>query len=233
MHARPSSPLDTLTTAPGDAVTLTTPESRVLDLVRRGDERAFTALIDAHTPALLRFARIYTDDAQLAEDAVQDTWVAFLRGLARFEGRASLRTWLCGILLNRLRSRVRQAARVIPFSRLGDAAASAEPAVSPDRFLPHDHAQWPGHWRTPPAEWSESPEDVVLAKEVRAVVQRTVAALPASQREVITLRDLEGWTAAEVCTVLGISDANQRVLLHRARSRVRNALERYFTEAER
>ncbi|MGQ0561027.1 MAG: RNA polymerase sigma factor [Gemmatimonadota bacterium] len=114
---------------------------------------------------------------------------------------------------------------MIPFSVLGDTTAVTDPAVDPDRFLPHDHPRWPHHWKTPPQEWSASPEDILIAEETRQVIMRTIAALPPAQRKVITLRDLEGWNAEEVCNLLGLTASNQRVLLQRASSRVRSALE--------
>jgi RNA polymerase sigma-70 factor, ECF subfamily len=198
--------------------------------VRERDERAFAELLARHGGAMLRFARSYTRDAALAEDAVQDAWLGFLRGIDRFEGRSSLRTWLFRILINRLRTRLGRDSRLVPFSTLGEDAGADEAAVPADRFLDESHPRWPGHWRTPPASWGESPEERLLAREARAVIDQAVAALPPAQREVITLRDIEGWAAQDVCNVLDISEPNQRVLLHRARSRVRRALETYMTE---
>lgn len=199
--------------------------------VRSGDEAAFAALVERHGAAMLRFARLYTPDAALAEDVVQDAWMGALRGLARFEARSSVRTWLFGILLNRLRTRLKRECRCVPFSALFDAdAAPREPAVDPERFLGADHPRWPHHWSAAPGSWGESPEERLLAKEAREVIDRAVAALPPAQREVVTLRDVEGWSSAEVCELLRVSEGNQRVLLHRGRSRVRRALESYFAE---
>jgi RNA polymerase sigma-70 factor, ECF subfamily len=194
--------------------------------LRRGDEAAFAALLERHAGALLRFARLYVSDPAVAEDVVQETWVGVLRGIDRFEGRSSLRTWMFRILLNRIRSYHRRDGRLIPFSACFEAAETpADPAVEPERFLGAEHPRWPGHWRRPPESWGESPEERVLSQEVRACVERAVAALLPSQREVITLRDIEGWSSEEVCELLGITGANQRVLLHRARAKVRQALE--------
>ncbi|HEX2249203.1 MAG TPA: RNA polymerase sigma factor [Gemmatimonadales bacterium] len=204
-------------------------DHRLLDRLRSGDEAAFTTLVERYGPAMLRFARLYVADAAIAEDAVQDTWMGVLRGLDRFEARASLRTWIFHILLNRLKTRLKREGRFVPFSRLFDpATATPEPAVEPERFLDGDHPRWPYHWKTPPESWGESPEERVLSQETRACIERAVAALPPAQREVITLRDIEGWRAEEVCNLLGITESNQRVLLHRARSKVRRALEDYF-----
>lgn len=174
---------------------------------------------------MLRFARLYTDDAAVAEDAVQDAWLGVLRGIDRFEARASLRTWIFRILLNRLRTQPKRERRFLPFS---DLSGPAEPAADPDRFLEADHPRWPHHWKVPPQSWGESPEERLLSLEARTLVGRAIGALPPVQREVITLRDVEGWSAQEVCALLEITEPNQRVLLHRARSRVRRALEDYL-----
>jgi len=157
---------------------------------------------------------------------VQETLLGLLRGLDRFEGRASLKTWLFRILVNRARSRGVREARSIPFSAAWSPQAEpAEPAVDPERFLPSDDADSPGHWASAPRD--PLPEERLLADETQAVIRAAVAALPPAQRAVLTLRDLDGWDSEEVCTVLEISAVNQRVLLHRARSKVRHALERY------
>ncbi|HJU64714.1 MAG TPA: RNA polymerase sigma factor [Gemmatimonadaceae bacterium] len=206
-------------------------EHQILDRLRQGDEAAFVALVEQLGPAMLRLARLYTGDQAIIEDAIQDAWLGVLRGLPGFQERASLRTWICRILINRLRSRLKRDGRMVPFSSLFDAAsASSEPAVEPERFLGEDHPRWPRHWKEPPQRWGESPEEQLLSAEARAQLNQVVALLPPAQREVITLRDIEGWRAEEVCNLLEITETNQRVLLHRARSRVRRALERYFTE---
>jgi RNA polymerase sigma-70 factor, ECF subfamily len=205
-------------------------ESRLLRALRAGDEDAFTALVDRYGPAMLRFARVYTSDAAIAEDCLQEAWLGLLKGLERFEERASLRTWIFSILLNRLKSRLERERRLVPFSELWSAGeTSDEPAVEPERFLSADHPRWPRHWKEDPTSWGASPEERLLSQEVREKVEQAVAVLAQSQREVITLRDIEGFSAVEVCNLLGISETNQRVLLHRARSRVRRTLEHYFT----
>jgi RNA polymerase sigma-70 factor (ECF subfamily) len=204
-------------------------EGGLLDGLRRGDEAAFCALVDRHGAPMLRFALLYTRDVAIAEDAVQEVWMAVLRGIERFEGRSSLRTWIFGILLNRIRSRLKAEARMLPFSAL-DAITDHEATVEPERFLGPDHARWPHHWKTPPEDWGPTPETRLLSQEAGALLADAVAGLPPQQREVITLRDIEGWTADEVCNLLAISESNQRVLLHRARARVRRALANYFAE---
>jgi RNA polymerase sigma-70 factor, ECF subfamily len=206
-----------------------TADAALIARLSRGDERAFVELTDGLGGSLRRIARVYTSDDAAIDDALQDTWLAVLRGLDRYQARSSLRTWVTAILLNRLRSRLRADERLIPFSQSAD-LAQAEPALPPDRFNDEAHARWPHHWRVPPRPWPETPEEQLLAAEARSVLDGAIAALPAAQREVITLRDVEGWSADEVCSLLQLSAANQRVLLHRARSRVRGALEVYYAE---
>jgi RNA polymerase sigma-70 factor (ECF subfamily) len=200
----------------------------LISALRDGDEGAFVILIERYQTPMLRLASMYVSKG-VAEEVVQDAWLGVLNGIHGFEARSSLKTWIFRILMNRTKTRLQREGRSIPFSALWDPAAGpAEPSVDPDRFLDANHPQWPNHWRTPPQSWGESPEERLLAKETQAYLQQAVDSLPPSQREVITLRDIKGWTPEEVCDILSISDANQRVLLHRARSRVRRALERYF-----
>jgi RNA polymerase sigma-70 factor (ECF subfamily) len=204
---------------------------RLIEALRRRDEAAFVALIDRYHTSLLRLARLYVSDRAAAEEVVQDTWLGVLKGIDRFEGRSSLKTWLYRILTNKAKTRgVRDAnARSVPFSALWDADAEPfEPAVEPDRFLPPDHPQWPGHWIESVNAWGDHPEERLLSRETRTQIQAAIEQLPPAQHEVIMLRDIEGWSSEEVCNTLGISGTNQRVLLHRARSKVRHALERYL-----
>lgn len=196
--------------------------------LRAGDEMAFADLIAMYHGALLRMARQYLHSPALVDEVVQDTWIALLDSLPRFEGRSSLKTWLFRILLNVARSRRRKEARSIPFS----AAFPAQDNQSGDDpgFYPGWFPKVGGAWITGPARWEEQPEGVVLTSELHHLITQAVAALPPSQREVITLRDIEGFEALEVCNLLGISDTNQRVLLHRARTRVRKALAPHMGE---
>jgi RNA polymerase sigma-70 factor (ECF subfamily) len=206
-------------------------ELRLIAALRAGDEVAFATLVDRYHSSLLRVASIYVADRAQAEDVVQDTWVAVLRGLDRFEGRSSLKTWIFRILANRARSRAEREGRQIPFSALWSLADEpGEPAVEPERFLPTDHPQWPHHWSVQPRGWTDIPEEQILSKETRASIATAIAALPTSQRLIISLRDVDGLTSDEARQILGVSEANQRVLLHRARSRVRQALETYFAQ---
>jgi RNA polymerase sigma-70 factor (ECF subfamily) len=207
---------------------LPSPDMVVLHRLRAGDDAAFASLVDAYGASLGRIARLYVADRAAADEVVQDTWLALLESLDRFEGRCSLKTWIFRILTNCARRKGVHERRDIPFSALGHSPGEdPEPSVAPNRFL-DSTARWPGHWAAPPAAWDELPEDRLLSMETRAHVSGAIETLPPAQREVITLRDVEGWSSAEVCDALGISEANQRVLLHRARSKVRAALESYL-----
>ena len=202
-------------------------DAELLDALRDGDEEAFRRLIDEHSPALLRVAMGYVGSRAAAEDVLQETWVGVLRGVGRFEGRSSLRTWIFRILTNTAKTRAARESRTVPFSSLGgEEAADGGPVVDPDRFLRPDQGDAAGHWASPPRRW-DTPEDDLLAVETRKVILDTIATLPPVQRAVVTLRDIEGWPADEVCDALELSDGNQRVLLHRGRSKVRADLERY------
>jgi len=182
------------------------------------------ALVDKYGPSLLRVARLYVPTQSAAEEVVADTWLAVVTGLERFEGRSSLKTWLFRILTNKAKTRGMRESRVLPFSSL----EREEPAVDSDRFQGPDERA-PGHWSAPPRAF---PEERLLAAETRDVIARAIENLPPTQRAVITLRDVEGWSAAETCNALTLSETNQRVLLHRARSAVRRALEEYFEDSE-
>jgi len=199
-------------------------EQALVAALRRGDADAFATLVDRHSPAMIRVAMAYVPSRAAAEEAVQETWIAVIRGIERFEGRASLKTWIFRILANvAMRSGARER-RSVPFSALAEAEDTGEPSVDPDRFLPADHELFPGHWAIMPARWP-TPEDALLTGEARAVIAAAIAELPVAQRTVIALRDIEGWSSDEVCAALEISAGNQRILLHRARSRVREAIE--------
>ena len=200
--------------------------------LREGDEAAFTVLVEQWHPSMVRLALLYVNGRAAAEEVAQETWLAVLQGIGRFEGRSSLKTWVFHILANRAKTRGVRDGRVAPFSSLANLDDDGdEPAVDLDRFLPPDH-QWAGHWAAPPKSWAALPEEALLGGEIRARVQAAIDLLPPNQKAIITLRDVEGWTAEEVSTTLSITDGNQRVLLHRARSRVRATLEQYLREAE-
>lgn len=203
-------------------------EAQLLDALRAGDEDAFRELVREYQPSLVRVARIYVPTQAAAEEVAQETWLGVLNGLPRFEGRSSLRTWIFRILANIAKTRAVRDGRTLPFSSLQDPARVPEAAVDADRFLDPEHPRWPGHWAVRPEPW---PEDALLAAEARERVLEAIEALPATQRAVISLRDIEGWSSEEVRNALDLSETNQRVLLHRARSKVRAALESYLDES--
>jgi RNA polymerase sigma-70 factor, ECF subfamily len=202
-------------------------DAAVLAALRRGDEAAFADLVDRYHSSLLRLARVYVRDAAAAEDVVQDTWLGLLRGLDRFEGRASLKTWLFHVLVNRARTRATRDRRAVPLSDLHLEPEQTEPAVDPARFRGPDDPRWPGHWLLPPAA-DDLPEQRLLADELNHQVREAVEALPPAQRAVVSLRDIDGLPSDEVCRLLDLSEINQRVLLHRGRSKVRAGLEAYL-----
>jgi RNA polymerase sigma-70 factor (ECF subfamily) len=206
-------------------------EEALIARLRAGDEQAFAALVDRHSPALLRVALAHVPSRAVAEEMVQETWIAVVRGVGRFEGRSSLKTWIFRILANVAARGGSRERRSVPFAALAAAEDTGEPTVDPDRFLPPDHERFPGHWWLMPGRWP-TPEEGLLAGETRAVIAAAIEALPAAQRTVIALRDIEGWSAEEVCAALELSAGNQRILLHRARSRVRTAIEDYFGAVE-
>jgi RNA polymerase sigma-70 factor (ECF subfamily) len=189
--------------------------------LRAGDEAAFRELVAQHGSALMRLALIYSPSRAVAEEVVQETWIAVLRAIDGFEGRASLRTWISRILVNAARRRAGLEGRSVPFSALGE--DDGEPAVDPSRF--RRTGAGAGHWLAWPADPSVLPEQRLLGAEVRERVQEAITRLRSPQREVFVLRDVEGWPAGEVSDLLEITPGNQRVLLHRARAKVRQALE--------
>jgi RNA polymerase sigma-70 factor, ECF subfamily len=198
-------------------------DAELVDGLRARDEAAFAALMRLHGPGMLRVARMYVSNRAVAEEVVQDAWLAVLKGIDRFEGRSSLKTWLFRIVANTAKTRGVREARSAPFSSLADDEAT----VSPDRFLGADE-RFPGHWAVPPASWAGIPEDRLLVAETMDVIRHEIERLPPSQRAVLELRDIEGLSADEVCNALDLTETNGRVLLHRARARVRAALEEYL-----
>ena len=204
-------------------------EAALVAGLRARDEAAFAQLVDMYGRSMLRVAGLYVRDRTAAEEVVADTWIAVLRGIDRFEGRSSLRTWLFSILVNQAKTRGVRESRTVPFSALaGDDPESGEPSLPGDRFLPAG-SPWPGNWASGPAEWN-APLQRLLSRETRDVIQEAIGRLPEKQRRVVTLRDVEGWPADEVRELLGITDENQRVLLHRARTKLREALDRQALE---
>jgi RNA polymerase sigma-70 factor (ECF subfamily) len=200
-------------------------DEAILRALREGDEQVFGELVDRWSQMMLRLALSRVESRAVAEEVVQDAWLTVLRSLDRYERRSTVRTWVLGIVVNLARSRARAERRAIPLP------SDWEPSVDQARFLPATHPRWPHHWAIEPAAW-HTPEDQLLASETRKIILEAIDALPPAQREVIVLRDVEGMPSLEVCNILALTDTHQRVLLHRARSRVRNALERYFAAAE-
>jgi RNA polymerase sigma-70 factor, ECF subfamily len=206
-------------------------DAALLERLRAGDEDAFMALVDKYGPLMLRIALTHVRTRAVAEEVVQEAWLGVLQGLGRFEGRSSLKTWILRIVANIARTRGEREARSVPLSALGgrgDDSGDDEPAVDPERFFGADHPMYPGGWAIPPHSWARMPEERLLAGETLDQVRAAIAKLPPRQQEVIVLRDVEGWEPEEVAHALDVSPGNQRVLLHRARSKVRADLERYF-----
>lgn len=212
----------------GTPEALAAPPREELELVARlrdGEEQAFVALVERHAPAMLAVARTHVRSRAVAEEVVQEAWVGVLKGIDRFEGRSSLRTWILRIVVNIAITRGTKEARSVPFSSLGP--VDEEPAVEPERFRSGDDP-FPGHWLSYPSDWRGLPEHALERRETLAVVKEAIAELDELKRLVITLRDVVGLEAEEVCSSLGISDGNQRVLLHRARAHVRSRLEAHL-----
>lgn len=207
---------------PGDA------DDALVRALRAGDDRVFAQLVDRMTPTMLAIAAGYVPGRAVAEEVVQEAWLAVLTGLDRFEGRSSLRTWVFGIVVNVARRRGARERRSVPFTDAfaGAAGDGAGPTVDPGRFRGRDD-EWPGHWASPPRPW-DLPESALLAGEVRDRLRAALDVLPPRQRAVVHLRDVQGLAADEVCAVLGLEPGNQRVLLHRGRARLRQALEDYL-----
>ena len=202
-------------------------DDALLDRCLNGDEAAFEVLVTRHGGTVLRMARRFSASPEIAEEVAQETWLAVLRGLERFERRSSFRTWLISIALNRARSRRDVEARTTPFSSLAGAeVAAGEHAVEPEHFLLGDDERWPRHWARPVRAWDPSTE--LLASESRDMLVTAIAALPPAQQAVVVMRDVRGLTPEETCAALGLTDGNQRVLLHRGRSRLRTALDEYL-----
>jgi len=204
-------------------------DDRVLvEALRRGDEAAFGWLLERHHASLTRLARTYVATAAAADEVVQETWMAVITGIDRFEQRSSVKTWLHRIVANRARTKGVREHRSVPFGSLADEIEPDQPAVDATRFRASGRRA--GAWSSPPTPWDEEPEARLLATETRSVIEAAIAALPPNQQRVITLRDLEGWDATDVCNALDLSETNQRVLLHRARAKVRGALEDHFED---
>lgn len=205
-------------------------DARLVASLRGGDEHAFALLLDRYHSSLVRLASVYVRDRAVAEEVAQETWLGVVQGIGRFEGRSSLKTWIFRILTNIAKTRGEREGRSVPFTSLASFDDENEPSVEPERFLDASHPVWPGHWASPPASWDDIPERRLASAETLGKIREAIGALPPLQAQVISLRDVEGWSSEEVCELLGLSEVNQRVLLHRARSKVRRVLEDYLAD---
>jgi RNA polymerase sigma-70 factor (ECF subfamily) len=201
-------------------------EQQLLERLRAGDEQAFAQLVDSCHTTMLAVAQAHVRSRAIAEDVVQEAWMGVIRGLDGFEGRTSLKTWVLRIVVNTAKTRGVREARSVPFASLA-AEGEGEPAVEPERFRGPDD-RYPGGWKLFPANWHRLPDETLHQRQALDLIVATIAALPAAQRAVIRMRDVEGCSADQVCAALDVSEGNQRVLLHRARSRVRAALEQHL-----
>lgn len=227
-HLRIPSPDDTI--CPLSAQPDFTRDDTLIAALRMGDEAAFAYLVDHYHATLVRVAMLYCRDQHAAEEVAQETWLALLKGINQFEARSSLKTWLFSILANKAKTRGQRDSRAVTFTELS--ATQGDHATEPDDDSVVDAARFsPDGWWTEsghPHDWQVTPEAAYQSTEIRNCIQRSIATLPANQQQVMILRDLEGLEAESVCNIMGISETNQRVLLHRARAKVRNALESYF-----
>jgi RNA polymerase sigma-70 factor (ECF subfamily) len=204
-------------------------ERELVAALRRGDESAFSQLVELHHASMVRVARLHVESAAVAEEVAQEAWVGVLQGLDRFTGASSLKAWIFAIVSNCAKTRGVRDKRTVPLSSLSSQDEGGA-SVEPERFLNDDHPRWPGHWSHPPDAWSE---DALESRETLEVIAALIETLPANQRAVITMRDVEGLGSEETCRVLAISEGNQRVLLHRARSKVRQAVEAHLRAGDR
>jgi RNA polymerase sigma-70 factor (ECF subfamily) len=205
-------------------------EQQVVDCLRRGEESAFVSLISRYHTLMVRVAMMYVADQATAEEIVQDTWIGVLEGIDRFEGRSSIKTWIFKILTNKARTRGAQENRGLAFLSLETIEGTDEPAVDPERFRPADDPQMPDSWANPPIPWAGAPEAHALNQEILRTLRDAIDTLPPRQRSILLLHDIEGWASHEICNVFNLTETNHRVLLHRARSKVRQALECYFKD---
>lgn len=207
-------------------------EPQILARLRQRDERAFDELVTKHHGALIRMAMGHVGDREVAEEVVQETWMAVIEGLDRFEGRSSLRTWIFGIMIHKAKDRGVREKRHITFSDFETFDDEQDEAVDPARF--HRSGEWAGHWAFPPQPWDEqTPEKLLASQQAVRAMNRAIEALPTTLKDVLILRDVEGVEAKEVCDLLKITETNLYVRLHRARERVRQAVETYLEGCQR
>jgi RNA polymerase sigma-70 factor (ECF subfamily) len=204
-------------------------EQQLIERLKARDESAFVELVERYYGYLLPLADFYVSDKAVAEEVVQEAWLAVLKGIDRFEGRASFKTWISQIVMNLARTRGVRERRMVSFSEFTD---DENPAVDPSQFQIAT-ADYPDHWSVAPRPWNASPESQLLTSETMAVLYDAVDLLPEAQRLVLTLRDINGYTPEEVCNILSITETNQRVLLHRARSNVRGIVDDHYSNSGR
>ena len=207
-------------------------ERTLIGRLRARDESAFVELVERYYGYLLPLANFFVSNRAVAEEVVQEAWLAVLKGIDRFEERSSFKTWISRIVMNLARTRGVRESRMVAFSEFADNEAGPEPAVDPERFRVATD-EYPDHWSIAPRPWNSDPETQLLTSETMAALDDAVERLPETQRLVLTMRDVNGWTAEEVCNALAISETNQRVLLHRARSKVRGILENHYSNSGR
>ncbi len=216
-----------------DAAVVGDPDADLLSALREGDENAFEALVADFHSALMRTAVMYVRDPAAAEDVVQETWIGLLESIDRFEGRCSIKTWLFRILFNKAQNRAAKDRRLVPFATLAAQESSSQwSSVDPASFHRDANSPLNGHWVEPPPAWKTSPEQILLDKEAMAAVKQAIGELPPAQGTVMLMRDVEGLSSKEVCNALQITATNQRVLLHRARTKVRQALAARFGQVK-
>jgi len=207
-------------------------ERTLINRLRSRDEAAFAELIERYYGYLLPLASFFVSNRAVAEEVVQEAWLAVLKGIDRFEERSSFKTWISRIVMNLARTRGVRESRMVPFSEFADKEIDRpDVAVDPTRFRSAND-EYPDHWSVAPRSWNADPETQLLTTETMAAVDAAIDSLPEAQRLVLTMRDVNGWTADEVCNILAISETNQRVLLHRARSKVRGILENHFSGSD-
>lgn len=204
-------------------------DAQLIAALRDGDDLAFASLVERYQASMTRVAMLYVGSRMVAEEVVQETWIGLLKGLGRFEGRSSLKTWLYSILINRAKTHAQREKRYAQLS-LDEEIKEGETAISPDRFRAADDPVLPNHWISAPEDWREIPEDRLISTELLERIKAAIEALPPNQQLVITLRDIHQLSSEEVCNILNITETNQRVLLHRGRAKVRSALETYLRQ---
>lgn len=213
---------------PSQPTSLPKGEAAFVARLRRGDEGAFDEMVNRHHSALIRMAMGYVADREVAEEVVQDTWLAVIESLDRFEGRSSLRTWIFGIMIHKAKDRGVREKRHTTFSAFESVDDDNEEAVDPSRF--QQSGEWAGHWAFPPQPWDDlTPEKLLASQQAVKAMNQAIEALPSNLKDVLILRDIEGVETKEACEILKITETNLYVRLHRARERVRQAVETHLS----